>query len=192
MDWSNDFGERILEGESRRLCCVLQNKLFFLSMVKSILVIKSSRSFRNLSYSSAEFCMSLIRLFMMSSKVMRSEGIFLRINFISFWDVSESMLVFVESEHVSIIGESLFWFPRCFGDRISFPFHVVLITSSSFSVIDYRVYFIDFLRSLHSPTYSARSPHGLIGLRTDSEQSEQIFSSHFTCVNVLGVRMESE
>jgi len=29
--------------------------------------------------------------------------------------------------------------------------------------------------------------HGLIRLCTDSEQSEQIFSSHFTCVNVLGV-----
>jgi len=54
------------------------------------------------------------------------------------------MSVFVESEHVSIIGESLFWFPQCFGDRISFPFHVVLITSSLFSVIDDRVYFIDF------------------------------------------------
>ena len=27
--------------------------------------------------------------------------------------------------------------------------------------------------------------------RTDSKQSEQIFSSHFTCVNVLGVRTES-
>ena len=63
---------------------------------------------------------------------------------ISFWDISESMSVFVENEHVSIIGESLFWFPWCFGDRISFPFHVVLITSSSFSMIDDRIYFIDF------------------------------------------------
>jgi len=43
-------------------------------------------------------------------------------------------------------------------------------------------------RSLHSPTYSARTdrtPHGLRAVRTD-------FSSHFTCVNVLGVRTESE
>jgi len=54
------------------------------------------------------------------------------------------MLVFVESKHVSIVGESLFWFPQCFGDRISFPFHVVLITSSSFLMIDDRIYFIDF------------------------------------------------
>ena len=54
------------------------------------------------------------------------------------------MSVFVESEHVSIIGESLFWFPRCFRDRISLPFHVVLITLSSFSMIDDRIYFIDF------------------------------------------------
>jgi len=90
MDWSNSFGERILEGESRRLCYVLQNKLFSLtvslieSIVKSILVIKSSRSFRNLSYSLGEFCMSLIHSSMMSLKVMRSEGIFLRIDFISF------------------------------------------------------------------------------------------------------------
>ena len=143
-------GKNSLGGIKKTLLCSAKQTVFFItislveSMVKSILVIKSSRSFKNLSYSSAEFCMSLIRSLMISSKVMRSEGIFLRIDFICFWDISESMSVFVENEHVSIIGESLFWFPRCFGDRISFPFHVVLITSSSFSMIDDQIYFIDF------------------------------------------------
>ena len=54
------------------------------------------------------------------------------------------MSIFVESKHVSIVGESLFWFPQCFGDRISFPFHIVLIASSSFLMINDRIYFIDF------------------------------------------------
>ena len=83
------WGENSRGGIKKILLCSAKQTVFFItvslveSMVKSIIVIKSSRSFRNLSYSSVEFCMSLIRLFMMSSKVMRSEGIFLRIDFIS-------------------------------------------------------------------------------------------------------------
>jgi len=57
---------------------------------------------------------------------------------------SETMSVLVENKHISIIGESLFWFPRCFGDRISFPFHIVLIASSLFLMINDRIHFVDF------------------------------------------------
>jgi len=91
MDWSNGFvGEDSRGGIKKTSLCSAKQTVFFItvslveSMVKSILVIKSSRSFRNLSYSSAEFCMSLICLFMMSLKVMRFKGIFLRIDYISF------------------------------------------------------------------------------------------------------------
>jgi len=41
-------------------------------------------------------------------------------------------------------------------------------------------------RGLYTPPCIPR------GVHTDSKQSEQIFSSHFTCVNVLGVCTESE
>ena len=57
---------------------------------------------------------------------------------------SETMSVLVENKHISIIGESLFWFPQCFGDRISFPFHIVLIASSLFLMINDRIHFVDF------------------------------------------------
>ena len=69
-------GKDSLGGIKKTSLCSAKRTLFFItvslveSMVKSILVIKSSRSFKNLSYSSAEFCMSLIRSFMISSKVM--------------------------------------------------------------------------------------------------------------------------
>ena len=78
------WGKDSLGGIKKTSLCSAKQTVFFIivslveSMVKSILVIKSSRSFRNLSYSLVEFCMSLIRSFMISSKVTRSEGIFLR------------------------------------------------------------------------------------------------------------------
>jgi len=78
----------VSQGEIKNtLLCSAKQTVFLLngslvvSMVKSILAIKSSGSFKNLSYSSVEFCMILICLVTTSSHVIELEEVFLRMVF---------------------------------------------------------------------------------------------------------------
>jgi hypothetical protein len=46
------------------------------------------------------------------------------------------MTKFIVCQHVTIIRKCVFWLPRSIGDWISPPFDKVVISASSFSVID--------------------------------------------------------
>ena len=47
---------------------------------------------------------------------------------------SELVSIFVDSQHVAVVGECRFRFPCCIGNGISFPFQEVLVSLSSSSV----------------------------------------------------------
>ena len=57
---------------------------------------------------------------------------------------SELMSLFILCQQVTIVGKYLFWFPRCFGNGIPLPFHVILIPSSSPSMSEDRLYLVYF------------------------------------------------
>ena len=61
----------------------------------------------------------------------------------SSWLQLVTCLVLIK--HVAVVREGTFRFPRCFGNRISFPFHEVLISSASLPMLQNSLHVVHFL-----------------------------------------------